>query len=139
MHTKRNLCFALGLLSLAQVAEGKKKSPRFVIQVGAQGSDKTGMIQSLYLILPDGSHATATCVITTGKCGLESFAPEKRKTFACGSQYSQSTYIFKTCFAAEAFYASCEGNDLTIIGASGRKVYHIDGSFDDSELGKPNP
>ena len=139
MHTKRNLCLALGLLlSLAQVAEGKK-SPRFVIQVVAQGSDKTAMIQSLYLILPDGSHATATCVITNGKCGLESFAPEKRKTFACGSQDSQSTYIFKTCFPAEAFYASREGNDLTIIGASGPKVYHIDGSFDDSELGKPKP
>ncbi len=132
MHTKRNLCFALGLLlSLAPVAQGKKKPPRFVIQVVAEGSDKTGMVQSLYFVLPDGSHARGTCIMTAGKCGLESFAPEKRKTFICGPRSSEHPPI---CFAPEAFYASREGNDITILDASGSKIYHIVGSFDESEL-----
>lgn len=132
MHTKGNLCIALGLLlSLAPVAQGRKKPPRFVIQVIATGSDKTGMVQRVYFVLPDESHAVGICIMTSGKCGLESFAPEKRKTFICGPRDSEYPPI---CFAPEAFYAFREGNDITILDASGSKVYQIVGSFDESDL-----
>jgi hypothetical protein len=118
------------------MVRAKKKPPRFVIQVVATGSDKTGVVQSVYFVMPDGSHAEGTCIMTTGKCGLESFAPEKRKTFICGPRGSEHPPI---CFAPEAFYAFREGNDITILDASGpSKIYHIVGSFDDSDL-KPWP
>ena len=124
------------LATILPAAQAKKKPPRFVVQVVAEGSDKTGMVQRLYFVMPDGSRAVATCIMSAGKCGLESFAPEKRKTFICGPRSSEHPPI---CFAPEAFYAFREANDVTILDASGSKIYHIVGSFEDSELEVQSP
>jgi Protein of unknown function (DUF3761) len=133
----RKLLFALCLFSSAAQAK-----PRTVVQLVATTTDPSGFIQSLFLILPDGSHAEVECNTINCGMGLESFHPEKRKTFDClrdGSTYSQTHCLT----SPESFYSDRKGNDLTIYGGSGGKVYHISGTWEELDPGTisrpPNP
>jgi hypothetical protein len=120
-----------GILLFACIAPALAK-PRPVVQVLATGSDPSGMIEYLFLILPDGSHAEANCGMITCRLGLESFHPEKRKTFRCLPD--GSTYSLINCLTIpESFYSDRKGNDLIIYGGSGAKVYHISGTWEKLE------
>jgi hypothetical protein len=136
MHAKRYLCAVFTVLLFTTSIAQAKKRPRFIVQVIAQASDQSGFIDHVYLVLPNGSHAIASCGIIAGRCRLESFAPEKRKTALCATQVGAEPLF---CFAPEAYYATREGNEITILDPAGPKLYHIDGSFDELGPYKPAP
>jgi hypothetical protein len=86
------------------------------------------------LVLPDGSHAKATCLSGySADCGLiESFHPEHMKPDSkkCGFEKDNglTTYI---CTVSDLgnYDATREGNDLVIVVPAGTVRYHIDGSW----------
>jgi Protein of unknown function (DUF3761) len=130
------LAVTLLLPSLPAIAK-PKPNPKIVIQVAAERSEGRGDFQYIYLILPDGSRAEAMCFTLGDACGLQSFAPEKRKLMDC---IFPGKKLQAQCFVPESFYATRQANDIVIYGANGGKVYQIVGSWDHFDPGTlPSP
>ncbi|MGA7886471.1 MAG: hypothetical protein WCA44_12070 [Acidobacteriaceae bacterium] len=108
-----------------------KKLPVIIVQAVARDVDSSGIFEDLYLILPDGSHAIAQCDNLKRECGVESWAPEKRKETKCHSE----AVPYAWCFAPEAFRASRRNNDLWIGGPNGVFHYTVTGSWDGFDPG----
>jgi len=85
------------------------------------------------LVLPDGSHARASCLSSSPDCGIiESFHPEHMKPDAekCGIEVDKGL-TFNTCTISDlgVYDATREGDDLVIVVPAGTVRYHIDGSW----------
>lgn len=101
------LAFSISLVTVfftARPAYAKPK-PSMRVTLAAHNLDGYGTVgvYGVYVVLPDGSHAAATCS-TTGPtdCGLEPFAPERRKSFDC---YDIASHIQATCETDEVYGA----------------------------------
>ena len=105
--------------------------PKMIVQLVAESIDSSALFQSIFVVLPDGSHAVAGCRTLEGSCGIDSFRPEKRIAKGCHSKEEP----IATCYAGETYYATRKGNYITIYAANGARVYHITGSWDSFEDG----
>jgi TPR repeat protein len=126
-----NRFVACCLLTFSVVTSGFAK-PRMAVQLAAQASDTSGIFQDIFVVLPDGTHATAQCWTMHPGCGIDSFAPEKRIGRNC---FSKQKRIQAICYVGESYYATRRVNDVTIYAANGERVYHIVGSWDSFEEG----
>jgi hypothetical protein len=120
------------VLAVGLPANGYAK-PKITIQLVAESYiGSSGLGQRVFIVLPDGSHATAECWLGLhSSCGVDSFRPEKRVTKSCHSAQEP----IATCYVGEVYYATRKGNDLTIYAANGKRVYHVTGSWDSFEDG----
>lgn len=101
--------------------------PKMTVQLIAESFGSSGFSRNIFIVLPDGSHATAECWTRIQHvCDIDSFAPEKRIKKNC---FSQREHIQATCYVGEAYYASRRMNDITIYSPNGERVYHITGSW----------
>jgi hypothetical protein len=116
---------------------GAYAKPKMTVQLVAEGFDASGLIQAIYVVLPDGSHATANCATTQPTCGIDSFAPEKRVKTSC---FSARESVDAFCYTKEFYSATRKVNDITIYAANGTRVYHITASWDSFKEGAlPKP
>lgn len=107
--------------------------PKMTVELVAESHiDSNGLGQRIFILLPDGSHATAECWLEMhSSCGIDPFRPEKRIQKSC---HSAREHI-ATCYVGETYYATRKGNDITIYAANGGRTYHITGSWDTFEDG----
>ncbi len=106
----------------------KKSKP--IVQLYGEGVGGSSVaIHTAYLILPDGSHALASCFFGPGTppCGIEAFAAEKRVTVPCDLLKGDKKGV--TCYRLESFYADRKNNDITLYTGKGKVTYHIDGPW----------
>jgi len=151
MHNKnaaRILCaMSVGILATTVSAAKPNPEPATIIPVRliAQAERDVGQIfdeVTIYVLLPDGSHAVAVCNhsymdSSSPPCRVESFAPEKRVVDDC---VDAKRTIQVDCFInMEAYNGQRVGNDLIIYGATGGIRYHITGSWGEFSIGKLTP
>ena len=88
-----------------------------------------GSFYTAFLILSDGSHATATCFEAPGTspCEIEAFAAEKRVKVPCDSAKIKG--VFTTCYQSERYEGDRKNNDITLRTGNGKVTYHITGSW----------
>lgn len=115
------------LLLLPSVVFAK---PKMTVKLVAEDISTVGTmaIINVYVVLPDGTHASGHCT-TTGprQCIIDPFAPEKRVATSCSSS---ALHIQARCFSSEVYFADRRINDLTIHAANGAVTFHIDGTWD---------
>jgi TPR repeat protein len=129
---ERFLKCCLFALPFAIATRGLAK-PKITVQLAAESFDSSGLFEKIFIVLPDGSHATAECWTGVQRsCVIDSFAPEKRIKKDC---FSQREHIQATCYVGQAYYASRKVNDITIYSPNGERVYHIIGSWSSFEEG----
>ena len=94
----------------------KPKAPKMIVQLYGiaenYGGDPIMAIRDAYLILPDGSHALASCVGVT--CQIEAFVAEKRVKVAC-DLLQPTTSMYRECYQSERYYADRKNNDITLV------------------------
>jgi hypothetical protein len=89
---------------------------------------------SAFLILPDGSHASALCMAHVGTttmsapCTISPFAAEKRVTVPCDLLKELQAKEAK-CYKSEWYEFERKNNDITLSTAQGKVTYHITGSW----------
>jgi hypothetical protein len=118
------------------VPVGGFAKPKMTVQLVADFVNVQGLRQNIFIVLPDGSHATAECWTMHPDCGIDSFTPEKRIKKPC---VSKDRSFQANCYASESYYATRKVNDITIYAANGARVYHITGSWDSFEDGTVLP
>lgn len=122
--------FLIVLLAVGLPISGYAK-PKMVVQLVAESTDSSALGERIFIVLPDGSHATAECWLGMhSSCGIDAFRPEKRITKSC---HSASSQLAADCYVGETYYATRKGNDITIYAANGERIYHITGSWDSFE------
>lgn len=69
-----------------------------------------------YLILPDGSHALASCGQTMAgpPCLIEAFVAEKRVKVPCDLIKVDTKGLTRECYPLESYWAERKGNDITL-------------------------
>ena len=108
------------------------RKPKTMVQVyGMSFSTPTPGIMSYtaLLILPDGSHATASCFTGPGTppCTIEPFRAEKRVKVPCDLLKSDAKGV--VCYQSEWYESERRNNDMTLRTGNGKVTYHIDGSW----------
>ena len=122
------------VLCLFPVLIWAKKPPKQIVVLVGRGFSGSGLITHLYLLLPDGSRADASCVMGMRSCELEPFHPERRVETPC---YEEATEVIASCFVQEAYYADRVANNLIIYGATGGVTFHIDRAWGALKPGVP--
>jgi hypothetical protein len=108
----------------------KPKTPKMVVQLygiaESYGTDPMMTVLDAYLILPDGSHALASCVGLA--CKIEAFVAEKRVKIPC-DLLTPTKNMYRECYQSETYYADRKNNDITLNTINGKVTYHIFGSW----------
>lgn len=128
--TAITLCAAV---SIPAALAGKAKTPKMVVQlygtaeIHMPNTDPSMVVYDAYLILPDGSHAVASC--GGPPCYIEAFVAEKRLKVPCDLLKDGTSSMYRTCYQSENYYAERKGNDITLSTINGKVTYHIYGSW----------
>ena len=150
--TRKTFVLVLGLFSpvIAHCQDGglggwigrkmhKPPTPNTTIQISAEESEVVGAASNIgvsmqyYLVLQDGSHATAICFVVPGgkPCGIQAFAAEKRKATPCFRSPDRQA----SCFEDEFYKANRTGNDLVVYSGNGASYMEIVGTWDKLQPG----
>ena len=126
---KRLTAFTISLLVLCIIAFARK--PPMIVQFYGESFNNFHGVAwyDAYLILPDGSHALATCTPVDRSCAIEAFAPEKRVKVPCDLLKSNTSGV-TTCYQSERYEAKRKNNnDIILRTGNGEVTYHITGSW----------
>lgn len=124
------LCVSLATIFFNIRPAYAKPKPSMRVTLVAHDIDAIGplVVYRVFVILPDGSHAVASCdTFGPKECRVEPFAPEHRQSSPC---YATSPKAQAMCEKDEVYGADRTINDLVIFGAIGPVTYHIDGTWD---------
>jgi hypothetical protein len=123
---------AIAFYMLVCIPAAAAHKPKMVVQLYGESysTPVAGMGEyAAYLILPDGSHATAICMLGPGTapCMIEPFVAEKRVKVSCDLMKGSTKSV--VCYQSELYEAERKNNDITLRTGSGRVKYHVLGSW----------
>jgi hypothetical protein len=108
--------------------------PKLLVQfygISIEHTTPTAVFYNAFLVLPDGTHALATCAEgPTTPCDIGLVPIEKRVKVPCDLVKAEDVKLYHpTCYQSERYEAERKNNDIALRTASGKVTYHITGSW----------